>query len=521
MKKYFKRVVALSMVCAMCLTAVGCKSKPADDESYLSYYYEEVEVTKDNTDSDTASTTSKNGNNNTKKNSSNVGKNSSSTNEITGEDVDLKGYKFTIYSVWMAKSEKDAVMSQENTLYKVAKQIEDKYGCEITVTGTQDLTTDTMRTLIMSGSKVADAVEILAEKMLPYAAAGYIAPWDSMDGIDPTDKKFVQGYTNMGAIEGKHYGISFLRPPEARMCVIFNKGILNSSIGAGTSDKLYDLVKSKKWTWSKMEEYAKEVVAKNTVNNQTNIWGVGGWYDKLLRGIYVSNGATLATVKNGKGVTTFNSQNMIEAMNFVDKLINTDKVYDAEKYRNPSTFDTRDNQQYCDAFANGKLAFLFEETFWVDQYFNQSFDYGIVPVPMGPKAKDYMTESGKAKIMALTSTNAKSKDAKKSVAILNMLADGCAAGGNLNGKYDGEDWWEYDLKQDYFRNDRDKNLEMYNILLDTAVVDWGAGVEDLRSTFLKKVGVEAIFGKKGTVTSAIQGIGSSYDKAVSSAFTFK
>lgn len=508
MKISVKRIVALLMVLAMCFAIVGCQSSKVVRESYYSYAFEEVEG-------------EQNANNPVQNNNGTDSKKDENNNpDQYVEDLNLKGYKFTVYSVWMAKSEDQAVMSQEKAFYKVAKQIEKKYGCKITVTGSQDLDTDTMRTMIMSGSKVADAVEILAEKMLPYAAAGYIVPWENAD-IDATNKKFIQGYTKMGTIEGKHYGISFLRPPEARMCVVFNKGVVNSAIGGGTSDKMYDLVKSKKWNWNKLEEYALEVVKKNTVNNQTNVWGIGGWYDKLIRSLYVSNGATLATVKNGKGVTTFNSTNMIEAMNFVDRLINTDKVYDAAKYRDPSTFDTGDNQQYNDAFANGKVAFLFDETYWIDQYFKKNFDYGILPIPMGPKAKDYMTESGKAKIMTLTSTNAKSKDAKKSAAILNMLADGCAAGGDLNGKYEGETWWQYDLKQDYFRNDKDKNLEMYNICLDTAVVDWGAGVEEFRKTFFRKVGVEAIYGKQGTVTSAIQGIGSSYDKAVKSAFTFK
>ena len=431
--------------------------------------------------------------------------------------VNVNGYRFVIQSAWMAKSAKDAVMEQEKIFYRVASQIEEKYGCTIKVEG-GIMTMDNMRTLIMSGSKVADAVELMSEQILPFAAAGYIAPWEKA-GIDATANKFVQGHTNIAKVDGDYYGISCLRAPEARMCVVFNKGILKS---AGiNADGIYDLVKAKKWTWDTMRSYAKTVVQKNTSGGVTNVWGVGGWFDKFIRGLYVSNGAGLATTKSGKGVTTFASANMKEALNFASKLVNEDKVYDATNYRNANAFDMSDNGYYEDQFSAGKLAFLFDETYWVSKYFNKSFDYGIVPVPMGPKASNYITESGKARVWTLTSTNAKSKTIDESVTILNMLAEGCAAGGDINAKYDGEDWWQYDLKQEYFRNDKDKNLEMYNICLNTAAVDYGVQVGSLKEAFDKTVVRDALFCSVGTIESAIQKMGSQYDKAVQVAFTFK
>lgn len=513
MKTTVKRILALLMVFAMCFVAVGCKSEP-EYESYLSYYYEEGDTEGDN-EAENTSSKEKDKNSSSKKTKSSSSKKNPSKVD-TPTKVNVKGYSFVIQSSWMAKTAKDAVMEQEKSFYKVAAQIEKEYGCTIKVEG-GNMTMDNMRTLIMSGSKVADAVDLLAESVLPYAAAGFIVPWEKA-GIDATDDTFVQGYTKMSTINGDHYGVSYLRAPEARMSVVFNKGVLKS---AGiNADGIYDLVKAKKWNWETLRSYAKTVVQKNTSNNVTNVWGVGGWFDKFIRGLYVSNGATLATTKNGKGVTTFASANMKEALNFASDLVNKDKVYDATNYRNSDSFDMSDNGDYTDQFAAGKLAFLFEETYWVSKYFNKSFDYGIVPVPMGPKAKDYATESGKARVLTLTSTNAKSKTLEKTAFILTKLAEGCAAGGDLNGKYDGESWWQYDLKQEYFRNDKDKNLEMYNILLDTATVDYGAQTT-LKEAFDKTVSRDAIFCNKGTIESAIQSIGSQYDTAVSKAFTFK
>ena len=513
MKTTVKRILALLMVLAMCLTIVGCKQKP-EYESYLSYYYEEGEETEGeeteetNSDKDTSS----------KKRTSSK-KPSSKKPATTEKEVNVKGYNFVIQSAWMAKSAKDAVMEQEKSFYKVASQIEKKYGCKIKVES-GNMTMDEMRTLIMSGTKIADAVDLMTDQLLSFAAAGYIVPW-SKAKVDAKSENFIQGYTNMAKIDGEYYGISCLRAPEARMCVVFNKGVLKS---AGiNADGIYDLVKAKKWNWETMRDYAKKVVQKNTSGGVTNVWGVGGWIDKFIRGLYVSNGAGLATTKGGKGVTTFADANMKEALNFASRLVNDDKVYDATNYRNPDTFDMADNGYYENQFSSGKLAFLFDETYWVSKYFNKKFEYGIVPVPMGPKASNYMTESGKARVWTLTSTNAKnkSKTLDKTAFIINKIAEGCAAGGDLNAKYDGEGWWQYDLKQEYFRNDKDKNLDMYNICLNTATVDCGVSVGALKEAFYNTVVRDALFCNVGTIDSAIQKMGSQYDKAVSSAFTFK
>lgn len=514
MKKIVKRVVALAMVFAMCSLAVGCKSKPKV-ESYMSYYYETVGTTDTTSQPEgtkTSSSSKKGGTNNSssKKNPSNSG---TSADIITVDDVDLEGYKFVINSPWMGS------LSETDDLYKAIKEIEKETGCKITIDTGTTTNLEGLQPLIMSGSKIADIVDIVSKNVLGLAAAGYITPWNEVKGIDVKSDYFVQGYTELGQVGNDYYGFNFTRPPEARMSVIFNKDVLESS-GINVNG-LYDLVKAKKWNWDTLKDYAIKVTKKHTANNQTSVWGVGGYYQKFVRALYMSNNARLADVKGGKGVTTFNSVNMKEALNFMDDLINTSKVFDATNYRNASTFDTRDNGDYKNAFSAGKLAFLFEETFYLCNYFkpaNPKFNYGLVPVPMGPRATDYVTDGYNARVFVCTSTNAKSKTLDKSVAIINLLAEKLAC---PNGKYEGEDWWQYDTKKDYFINDADKNLEMYNIILDNHAVDYGGAVTSLQDAFLDKVVRDGIFCGNGTITANLQSLGSSYDKAVSSAFTFK
>lgn len=555
MKTLLKRIIASVLAAFMCLFAAGCQTK-TDYDKLLSDYYallEQTELDKENADKEESSKKSattkktsskKNSSNSSSKKSNTSSKaaanNSSKTSsnapvndnieldvndfedifgdldfddEMDGDDLGdvfgLNGYNFVISSPWMAKSASTAKLEQEKTFFEVAKQIEELFGCTITVQGGNLNTVDSLRPLIMSGQKVADAVDIVASSTLALASAGYIVPWNDIEGMDMTSEVFVEGYSNLGKINGDYYGLSFLRAPEARMCVMFNKGVLQSS--GIDANGIYDLVRSKQWTWDVLRDYAKKVTQKHTLNNQTTVWGLGGYYQKVANALYMSNGARLAKLSNGRGTTTINSDNMKQAINFMDTLINDDKVYDAAKYRNADTFDASDNGQYKTMFQSGKLGFMIEECFWIAKYFDKSFEYGIAPVPMGPKATNYITDSGNARVWTCTSTNANSKNIDKTVLILTLLAAGCAY---PNDTIDSDDWWQYDLKKEYFRNDQDDNLEMYNILLDTASVDYGVAVTGLQQEFLLGVVRNAVFCNIGTVDSNIASIGSTYDNLV-------
>lgn len=565
MKKVLKQIIAIALAATMCMSATGCKFASeydkllSDYNALLAQMQREQEDAKNSSSSEkstskkasskknkASSSSKKSGTSSKNKDTQSSSSKNQSTNSPVNDDIELevedfedifddyefddsdfedmdlgellgiKGYDFVVSSPWMAKTAASAKLEQEKTFFEVADIIEELFGCTITVQGGNINTVESLRPLIMSGSKVADAVDVLASSTLALASAGYIVPWNEIDGMDMTSDVYVKGYSNLAKINGDYYGLSFLRAPEARMCVMFNKGVLKS---AGiNSDGIYDLVKAKKWNWETLRSYAKTVVQKNTSNNVTHIWGIGGYYQKVASALYMSNGARLAQLKNGVGTVTVTDTNMKEAINFMDKLINEDKVYDASRYRNASTFDTSDNGQYKTMFQSGKLGFMIEECFWLAKYFDKSFDYGIAPVPMGPRATNYITDAGNARVWTCTSTNAKSKDIDKTMIILTLLASGCAY---PNDTIDNDDWWQYDLKREYFRNDHDKNLEVYNILLDTAAVDYGAAVTGLQQEFLHSVVRDAVFCRQGTVESRISSVGPMYSSTVARALTLK
>ena len=124
---------------------------------------------------------------------------------------------------------------------------------------------------------------------------------------------------------------------------------------------------------------------------------------------------------------------------------------------------------------------------------------------MGPDAEDYVSPSENARSFGITTTN---KDLDKTVTIFNALA-------RYTEKYDEEaDWWEYDVKMDYFRTDDDKSVEIYMMLIDKATFDLGVGVTDLWTDFKENVVGDTCLKNKGTPASKIKSIAGTYQASI-------
>lgn len=524
--RLFKRVTALfclTVLLAVILTACG-KETIVDESVESTYISGTAQSAGSGQDSQEPGNTMATGGQNSGTPGT-TGKNGQTATTVTNKttkvptsvrpEINLKNYKFTIMSPWLMRSEKDAVTEYEKTFWAKINGIQKEYGCTISIVGGNLPTIDHVRAQIMSGSKVADLVHVKAEELLGLAAAGYITPWNSVKDIDVTSGKWVPSYTKLGTIDKNVYGLNWMRAPEARMCVIVNKTLLKNS---GVNDNLYSLVNAKQWTWSKMQDMAKQVVKKYTSNGRTTAWGVGGWYQEVARALWVSNGASLVTYNGDTAKAGYNSARMTEAINFMHSLVNTDKVVDAANYRNSQSFNSTDNGDSRSAFLDGKLAFMFEETWFINQYLkpsNPNFEYGMLPVPIGPSEKNYRTDAGTAGVFVCTSTNAESDTLDKTTAILNLLAE-------PEPGYEDESWWEYDLKREYFQNDSaNDDLAMYKLCLNTAVSDYGVTVNTLYNQFDRTVLQGSVYFNEATVSSAIQSLGTTYDKAIQSMFTFK
>lgn len=502
--KAFVRAVVYILVLSVFAVSAGCKS----NVTYTSEYYYEDQSIPQSSFSDTVNDDGGSDISSGKPSSgSSVNNGSSSTDKV--EKVDVKGYSFTLVSEFLPSKISSSSTGFEKNLFNRIDEVEKQYGCKINIINSYSTTPDNLQPLILAGKKVGDAVEVISTRVLSLAKNNYIIPWNSVAGIDITDSRFIQGYNKMATYDGKVYGVQFMKPVEVRMCVIFNKNILKSA--KINPDDLYTQALNKKWNFDKLREYSRETT--KVINGTTTIWGLGGTPIDVAKSLIRANNGQLVSY-NGTASAAYTSSQVIEALDYFDDLVNTDKVYMVSDGMGSSDTFSSALPDYNKEFIDGKLAFLIAESWVINQQIKGkvSFDYGMVPVPIGNSASNYIGNADNARVWCMTSTNAKSPDYKKSVFIFNELTKPSEG-------YEGDDWWEYDVKQEYFQSESaDKDIEMYKLCIDTASVDVGWGIISMREDFTQTAIYGPVFWNTTTPAAAVSSLKGTYDRTISSMF---
>lgn len=427
--------------------------------------------------------------------------------------VDMGGYTFTFGSPWMpARLSRNATLF-EQLFWERKEQVEKDYNCTIKIINIY-ATPEQIQPLIMAKKKVADVVEMSAEMWIPDAKAGYIVPWNDIKGVNIDDDRWIDAYTNYATMNGKVWGIQFTRPPEVRGCIFFNKTMLKAN--GVDPDSLYKLVDQKKWTFDKLKEYAVACTKDTNKDGKIDTYGITGDPGSVAAYLTMANGGRVVSFdKNNKAVASFNSKNCINALNFYNDLVNTSKVYYTEEamFSQKTWNDVRTD--WCkEVFMAGKAAFFITESYYGNQQIKpnvKNFDYGLLPMPIGPDGSGYTSSASNARVLCCTSTNAKSKDLSKTVTILNALAR------PLKGN-EGEKWWLDDIQADYFQSNDKRSVDMYTLCLNSMTVDPAIGVQQLNFDYLQVGAFDSIFWKNSTPASALQGMQGKYTAAIDAVF---
>ena len=496
MQNVLKRILSLGMIAILLLTVVGCSSEGGKTTTTTTTS-EVIETQGGNKGGSTTTTTSSDG------------KNSSTSSVIEADKKKLEGYTFTVASSWLPAEDKLTANSPlfDRLFWDQVHKIEKDLGCDIKLI---DITTrsDFLKPYIMAGNKVADIVETMPYWMPQSVQAGYFKPWTEVKGINVNDKsKWNTEATSLGKFNGKQYGLSFYKPQEVRFCVMFNKTLLAKN-GVDVKN-IYKLVRDKKWTWDKLREYAM-AATKDTNNDGINdTWGIIGKYDYIANAIVPSFGGGVISKSGGKYQYSLNSANSLAALNFYNKLVNTDKcVWVADQLNTQNGYTNISEASYYQRFNKGTAAFLIWESWVLNQYTkpNADFEYGILPIPLGGSQKEYASPSHNDRVFCITTTN---KDLDKVSIVMNALADGF-------GGYKGDEWYE-DIEADYFKNDVKDNLEMYKLLLESRSIDYGLSISAVEEAFYKVVR-DSIYLKTTTPAAAADSIKNNYTDAINSVF---
>lgn len=420
--------------------------------------------------------------------------------------VDMEGYEFTIASNFLLDEPNlSEVTAAEAIFEEVRHKVEEDYNCKIKILAI-DNTIENVRTKVLAGDKIADIIDVEGFNLLPMARAGYIIPLEGVEGLNIKDSRYIQGYSDFTEFNGKHYGLNFMRPAEARVCMIYNRDLLEKY---GISEDPQELMKSNKWTFDKFREMCKTATRDTNGDGQNDSYGC---YVALpetfgLSMISANNGKLVST-EGGVASESFNDAKVLNALNFVYDLVNKDKTV-----AYGDTFGSGFSEKDAIAkFVAGELAFFYCETWQINQLLKPTcgdLDYGLISLPMGPDASGYVSPSENARNFCITSTN---KDVDKTVTILNALAKYTAEYG------EGEDWWHYDLQMDYFQEGDTASVDVYTTLLDNATLDLGVGVTELWDNFKTSVIWEACYQNKGTPASKIEAITGKYQSTIDAVY---
>ncbi len=298
-------------------------------------------------------------------------------------NVNLNGRIIKIaYTDWLG--DKSFQTETGKYLLKRINDIQKVYNCNIQVSGIVDY--NEVWASIASGSPGFDIFDGGGPHFIAtYMKGKMLQPLDGL-GIDFNDAKYDKLVTDALTFGGKHYGLQRLLQGQEKIgtqwVMLYNKKLLKNS---GINDDLYAIQKNGNWTWDKFEEYAIKITKDTNNDGKPDIWGIADNQFQLYSALVLSNNDDWISYINGEYKFTAGNANAMQALTFYQKLSVTDKILKV----------TNDSETFTDIkdFRNGKIGFIvdFVNRLWTPSYYQgMSDDYGILYMPKGPKATDYV-----------------------------------------------------------------------------------------------------------------------------------
>jgi len=178
-------------------------------------------------------------------------------------------------------------------------------------------------------------------------------------------------------VAGKKFMLGYRAANSGVPMLLVNLDVINQS---GAANPI-DLYKAGQWTWANFLDVAKKCTVSTDGTGVINQWGLGGVSFWLLPAFVASNGGKLMDPATNKH--TFNSAPVLEAFQFYQDLYLTEQVgfYVIDEDSGLMLVDDWNNG--FNGYYNGNIA-MSQTWHWDPQAANISFNYGFVPMPLGP-----------------------------------------------------------------------------------------------------------------------------------------
>jgi multiple sugar transport system substrate-binding protein len=288
--------------------------------------------------------------------------------------IDLGGRTIQIAQNWDGTPTEDTAAGKAR-LEKIA-ELEKMYNVKIKyISLPSEELHEKFITTTLAGEPFADIVRLEYTKALTGSLNGQLMKLNEITSptadINNENKLLVKA----PAIGGEEYG--FDGTGNNGVMMHYNRDIFKQ-LGLPDPHVLYN---NGEWTWDKFLEVAK-LATKDTDNDgKIDVWGFSGWAGKAGRDFAASNGAKIADDATGKEGLT--NPATIEALEFLNKLYNEENVVKIKTGK-------KSNWEEQDTFKDGDVA-MFITADW--QMWELPFEFGLVPIPVGPKGSKEFTYS--------------------------------------------------------------------------------------------------------------------------------
>ncbi len=332
-------------------------SEDTDDETGT----DEDSNTPGNNTGNNGSTGKPNNQGSTGKNTTGKTTTGTSSNNNKPTKVDLKGYTVKIAAWWNLDPKVPTNVYYQQAVQR-EKEVREKYNVKfqfVNVPG-QGIR-DRLPASVLAGEPLGDIVRCRSGWVLPvFAGRGIVEPADKyFDVSDPLWNPYI---IQQSMFKGHPMGVNH-QQMTSYYRLFYNRSMMQR---LGLADP-QTLVASKQWTWAKFEEYLSKIAQDTDNDGKLDIYGVSGfpWV-----AVVASNGGKVVSDVNGKDVWTLNKPEAVEALKWYSKL-------QSQGYIGGGQAD----------FVAGKSGFYTD--YGTGFKANMKDKWGVLPFPIGPKAKDY------------------------------------------------------------------------------------------------------------------------------------
>ncbi len=349
-----------------------------------------------------------------------------------------------------------------DAIYKRNRNMEERFNCEINVTGKETITAGDIQSEIMAGDSNYDVWFMYDNWTL--GAVEYLLPWEELPYINLDREWWNPSATEVFNLEGKtyaaagNYSLSVLSRASG---FAFNKDIYNKM---NRSENIYDLAREGKWTIDVMYDTAKNAYIDldgDSSMNENDQYGISGsWKETFWR--FLSGSDVRFISKDSNSDPVFELPKNEAAINKMLKIF--DLFTEKGIYYNPQTKDVHSVHDSEEIFADGRLLFKTVNLFDLEALRTCDIDIGILPCPKyDENQENYYAPSFGAEISVLLKTLPEER--KENVG---MLLEALAYDSNANIL---PEYKEVLLKTKYARDNESE--EMIDIIINSISFDFG------------------------------------------------